>query len=211
MENELGAKTFIALDLETTGLDSTKHGIVQIGAFATGDTEDHFKGYFVRDTDPNFSTKGVHQVQYDSKAFECNGFTPARIDKAEIFSDTLRDFNAFLQKYTQNEGEVIIVGQNTPFDVAWLIKEFRRFGYEPSVFRRVIDNVTLGYAVYGECLGQAKLASRLGIKNNDAHDALADAMTASKIFHRLSKRIRLEMQPLSVYRSRLPFLTSALI
>jgi DNA polymerase III alpha subunit (gram-positive type) len=190
----LSNKTYIALDLETTGLDSQKHGIIQIGAWATGESEDHFKDYFVTDCDPSYFGGKFKKVQFDEGARKVNGFTDERIADAPDIDVALRAFNNFLQKYRQDGptgqlNDVVIVGQNVPFDVAWLIKDFRRFGLNTDVFRRVVDNASLGFAVFGELMGQGKLADKFGIKNGGAHDALSDAMTASKVFHRLRKRL----------------------
>lgn len=191
-------RLFVALDLECTGLDSAKHGICQIGAWATGEGEDDFRDYFVSDANPHHATaQGERRVEVSLDALRVNGFTQERIDRSLSLSVVLWQFSKWLTKRKDNY-EIVIVGQNVPFDVAWLIKDFRRNGLDVQCFRRVIDNASLGFAVYGELMGQGKLADRLGIINAGAHDALADAYTASKIFHRLRAKLAPAPNPLDL-------------
>lgn len=177
---------YIALDTETTGLWQEEHGICQIGAWATGAKEDDFRGYFVSDANPFFPTFGgkPRVCKIDDGALAVNKFTRERILCGPHLAPVLHSFAAWINKWAK-DFDIYIVGQNTPFDVAWLKRDFHRAGLSDQVFRRVLDNVTLGYVRFGERMGQAKLAQRLGIHAGDAHDALSDAYIASRIFHRL--------------------------
>ncbi len=181
-------KTFISIDLETTGLHLGENGIVQIGAWATGEHEDDFKDYFVSDTDPHYpvglTNDHLQHVRISPDALKVNGFTQDRIDLAPCLGTVIHQFHAWLKKYAADT-DVLVVGQNVPFDVAWLKYEFRRNGLDNDSFRRVLDNVSLGFAVFGEAMGQARLARKLGIRCRSPHDALSDAYTSNKIFHRL--------------------------
>jgi DNA polymerase III epsilon subunit-like protein len=184
--------------LETTGLYAGRHGICQIGAWVTGESEDHFKGYFVQDCDPNYAAlnnNGLHvwePVKHEESAFEVNGFTESRISEAPDLYDVLREFNDFVTK--QSEGtDLVFVCQNTPFDIGLMQDAYLEAGLDTKIFRRTLDTISFGFMVYGECLSQAKLSAKLGMVNGGAHDALADAVTCSKIFFRLRKMLKVSV------------------
>lgn len=184
-------QTFISIDLETTGLDSDKHGICQIGAWATGETEDHFKGYFLQDVNPHvryYGNEEEQRVQVDREALRVNGFTNERIDEGVPWGRSMYLFNNWLKKWTVGT-DLICVGQNTAFDIAWLQKLFNREGLDTGVFRRNVDCYTLSFLAFGRPMGLGKVASRMGIKY-PAHDALTDAWAASTVFHRLTKHLK---------------------
>ena len=188
---EVKPYTFIDVDLETTGLWQEQHGICQIGAWATGESFDHFKGYFVSDANPHYPCENSHRysVVVEDGALSVNGFTKERIDDAPELYNVLHKFNAWVQKFTQDT-QVVIVGQNVPFDVAWLKRDFHRAGLDDGIFRRVVDTAALGFIYFGEPMGQGRMLARLGWKNGDAHDALADAYSNARLFHHLRDELR---------------------
>lgn len=181
-------RTYVTLDLETTGLHSGVNGICQIGAWVTGENEDHFKGYFLSDCNPNYIGDTCQPIRIDQSALDVNGFTRSRIDTAPVLRVVLRDFKDFVSKWTSNT-QVIFVCQNTPFDIGFMRAAFHKAGYEDKIFRRNLDTITLGFIAYGEVLSLRAMCEREGLKNGDAHDALADAYTTSRLFHRLLKKV----------------------
>lgn len=182
-------KTFISIDLETTGLEMDKHGICQIGAWATGESIDHFKDYFVTDVNPHKSAPLEEtRVQISGQALEVNGFTLGRIEKGVPLWKALKDFNAWLCKYN-NGTDVICVGQNVSFDLAWLKRDFYRQGLDTGIFRRYGDCYTLSLMAFGEPMGLGKVSTKLGLQFGAAHDALADAYQAAVVFHKLKAHL----------------------
>lgn len=180
---ETPKRTFISIDLETTGLRPEKHGICQIGAYATGEDEDDFKGYFFSDCNPHVALNdgSYKPVVVDQSALDVNGFDRARIESARALVEVEHEFHRWLNKW-QNP---VMVCQNTPFDIGWLQRDFTRLGLDCIIFRRTLDTCSLGFALFGVVEGQNKLANRLGIRNGGEHDALSDAIVNSKLFHRL--------------------------
>ncbi len=185
-------RVFVGLDLETTGLHMSDHGIIQIGAWATGENEHIFKGYFVSDVNPDVSyyqkNFKEHTVKRSKEAFDVHGISEDRIASAPPIDEAIGELHGWLKKLAQHH-DVYIVGQNVPFDVAWLKKDFHRFGFDDSCFRRVIDNVSLGFVLFGKTLSQKRLAEKFGIKNSYAHDALGDAYTCIAVFHEMKREI----------------------
>lgn len=184
------AKTFVTLDLETSGLHPGTNGILQIGAWVTGEHEDHFKGYFLSDCNPFYPhSNGLPSpIVIDGGALKVNGFTSDRISNAPPLYEVLAAFNDFVNRWAVNT-DVVFVYQNTPFDIAFMKAAFLKGGFSDKVFRRTLDTISFGFMVYGEVLSLSALCDRLGIVNGDAHDALADAFTTSKVFYRLQDEL----------------------
>ena len=186
-------KTIIGLDLETTGLHPGVHGIIQIGAWATGENEDHYKGYFLSDCNPFYGKritldedKDVPCTPYvtSAEALAVNGFTKERIESARSLFNTLREFNEWVKKFAQST-KVIFVCQNAPFDIGFMRAAYRTAGFDDGIFRRQLDTISLGYVLHGETLSLKELCKRHHLKNGDAHDALSDAFTTNKLTHRI--------------------------
>lgn len=101
-------RVYVFADIETTGLDLVKHGIIQIGSWATGETESEFYGYFVEDANPlidrEFTSAFESQlgvgggamiarpstgIQIEQQALDVNGFTLDRIEAADALNNVL--------------------------------------------------------------------------------------------------------------------------
>ena len=82
-------------------------------------------------------------------------------------------------------GRKTFVFHGAKFDVPFLERAFRANGMQDQVqlFRRVLCNVSLAWAPERGCLSQKKLAALFNITSSQEHDALADAIVTSKVFH----------------------------
>lgn len=100
---QLELSRFVALDLETTGLDPTVHGIIEIGAvrFENGIETDHFHSLLRSDS------------PLDPFITELTGITDDDLQTAPGFSDIAADLQHFL-------GNDILVGHNLEFDLGFL-------------------------------------------------------------------------------------------
>ncbi len=170
--------TYVAVDIETTGLDPESHGICQIGAWATGETLAQFRGYYVSDCHPYLP------FIIEESALKVNGFTADRIRASRSISVVIREFAEFIRGLSK-DSDVVLVFHNAPFDVGFLNRAFNLEPLDDGAFRRVLDTVTLGFAVFGKPMSLASLAEQCGVTNGAAHDGLGDAYTTISIFHEL--------------------------
>jgi DNA polymerase III epsilon subunit-like protein len=177
--------TYIGADLEMTGTDKSKHGLLQIGAWATAEHEDHFKGYFVTDVNPYLvgQRKARREVEIHWPSMKIHGFQQKRIETAPPMYQALQAFTHYLRRYKGHQ--LIFVGMSILSDLAWLREEFRRNGLDGKIFSSFIELKDLTPLVFGKRMGLERTARELGIRNGDAHDALGDAYTSNKVFHRL--------------------------
>ena len=183
------SKAFVFVDLETTGLDLVKHGIIQVGAYATGASENVRLGYFVEDANPFIDEDGnTTPISFSQESLDVNGYTFEDIDAADALNNVLMRFDVWCMRLSEKY-DLTLVYHNAKFDHPRLELAYQRAGLsEPTWFRRVLCTVSLGFAKYGEVLSLKKLAEKLNIYNGDAHDALNDAMTTASVFHKLNVR-----------------------
>lgn len=182
-------KKFI-FDLETTGLDPKKHGIIQMAGIIS--LSDNSKHKF------NFKQKPFPGQQLDPVALEITGTTPEMIegyaDPKQVYKALITLMSKYVDRFDSKD-KFIIVGYNSAFDVGFL-REFFRLNndkYYGSWFSsyNMIDVHKLFTALRGsglypelEALENMKLktvAEFYKIKI-DAHDALSDIYATEKLF-----------------------------
>ena len=160
--------TYVALDLETTGLDLDRDRITEIGALRF-DAEGREIESFQQLVNPGRPIP--HFIE------TLTGVTNDAVRGAPVFADVARALADFV-------GEGPIVGQNVGFDLAHLERAGLRL--EPPVF----DTARLSHLVMpGHTFrGLSELAAGLGIETPEAHRALPDARTAAAVFVELRRR-----------------------
>lgn len=160
--------TYVALDLETTGLDLEEDAITEIGAVRF-DAEGR-----VLDTFETLVNPGRPIPQFVQQLTGVTDEAVARAPALPCVADGLR---AFI-------GDGPIVGQNVGFDLAYL----RHGGID--VPGRVIDVAELSRYLLPLAGGRGlmQLAESLGITPGVHHRALSDAQTAADIFVALRRR-----------------------
>ncbi|MCB9490544.1 MAG: hypothetical protein H6674_00575 [Dehalococcoidia bacterium] len=166
---------FVALDLETTGLNVENDLIIEVGA-TRFDRSGRFENYR---TFVNPGRDIPIEVQ------ELTGISNADVAGAPRFSEVRDAVRAFI-------GDRPIVGQNIAFDIAFLEAE-RVHTYAPSFDTWELASVLLPTA---DRLNLGKIAETLGIVMPVAHRALADAEATRDVF--LALLDRLESMPRSL-------------
>ena len=170
--------TFLALDFETTGLDSTIGRVVEIGAIRfsigpEGVVEEASMACLV-----NPGMRIPHQ------AMAIHGISDEDVAGAPAFAEVAPALLALA------EGAVI-VAHNVRFDLSYLDAELARIGMaRPEA--RTEDTVALSRRAFP---GRASyrlgaIASALGIDSGYAHRALDDARTCMLLYHACERQLR---------------------
>lgn len=160
--------TFVALDLETTGLDPERDRIIEIGAVR-----------FTVDGDEveSFQTLVNPGRALPYFAERLTGIASSEVRGAPALSEVAGDLRGFV-------GDYPVVGQNIGFDLAFLRREgiiFDGQAFDTAAMSR--------FLVPGrQSRGLMDLAATLGVEAGDHHRALADARTAAAIFVALLRR-----------------------
>ncbi len=161
-------QTYVALDIETTGLQPTTSEIIEVAAVK-------FQGHQVLDTFHSL----VNPRQALSPFIQAfTGITVAEVEAAPPFAAIAHQLAAFLQGYP-------LVGHNISFDLAFLSNQ----GIEVSG----LTYDTLGLArLFQPSLPEYNLASltrHLGISFPVQHRALPDALATKDVFLALLERV----------------------
>lgn len=173
----------IAIDLETSGSDPNKHGILEIAAIF-----------------PSFSEEGIqiHEVFHRHVYLEDGDLIdPAatlihRIPIEHPFryaisvEQMLQEFSEMVRMHCDRwcARRGIMVGHNPAFDMSFLNKACEKYGIDMNLhLYTFIDTASMGLMRHRETV-LAKLCYRegLGFSQNDAHSALYDAHMTARLF-----------------------------
>ena len=161
-------RAYVALDLETTGLDQEKDRITEVGAVrftADGAVSDTFQSLVNPGREIPFFIENL------------TGVTNEAVRNAPRLSTIADQIQRFI-------GDAVLVGQNIGFDIACL----RREGVTLNV--EAIDTAHFSRLLLPGRNGRGLMAvaEELGVEPGVHHRALTDAQTAADIFVALSRK-----------------------
>ncbi len=154
----------VALDLETTGLDSSRHAILEVGAV-------RFQGDEVIDTYQSLVNPNQQIPEFIQRLTH---ISPALVKRAPFFSTIFSELEDFL-------GADPIIGHNVQFDLGFLAANgmpLNNPSYDTWDLASVFMPRSRQYSL-------KHLTTHFGVEHRDAHRALADAMATKGVFVRL--------------------------
>jgi len=182
------------IDLETTGLDPLKNGIIQIAGWI------EVKGE--RTNEFNWLVKPFKGQIVSKKALEVNGKTIEEIrtypEPFDIYKDLHKMLAAHINKYDRSD-KFHFIGYNARFDMDFLRQFFKLNGEEffGSYFHFPPIDV-MAIAAHSLMADRHRMnnfklttvAQYLGIKfqESEAHDGLFDIQLTQKVLHELQKK-----------------------
>ncbi|MCH8869637.1 MAG: DEAD/DEAH box helicase family protein [Chloroflexi bacterium] len=157
---------WVAIDLETTGLNSDREAIIEIGAVK-------FQGNTVLDTFQTFVNPGRKLTPF-IKRF--TGITQEQVDEAPPFDLVVGRLAAFL-------GNAPIIGHNVGFDMGFLEKA----GLKLS--NPLCDTWDMVYVLRPSMpeYSLSRLTDRMGLTHDRPHRAIDDALATKDVFLELLK------------------------
>lgn len=177
-------KTKLAfVDLETTGLDPSKHEIIELGCLVVRPIDDSPRPKWEVVDELELKVKPTRLDQAEPEALRVNGYN----DGDWLFAVSLEQAMKTLSEKIQ---DTTVVAQNVTFDWSFLEHAFTETKIMPKVFYHKMD---LPSMVYGKLHARPELqklslwalSEYFGVKNASAHTALADARTTFEIFKKL--------------------------
>ena len=161
--------SFVALDLETTGLDPGRDRIIEVGAVR----------FTLADPGATYETFVDPGLALSATVTRITGIDDAQLVGAPSFNAVRLDLESFL-------GDAAIVGHNIAFDLAFLANA----GLEPPGL--ALDTFELSALLApGEREHNLEVvAVRLGVQATAHHRALADADTSRRVFLKLVQQAR---------------------
>lgn len=206
---------YVAIDVETTGLDYQFDEIIEIAALhvKNGEIVDRFSSLIQPSSSKCIVSFGrIHALGYDSfsdvphDVFETlckerllpetvitlTGITDEMVRSAPLAEQVLPKFHAFI-------GDHILVGHNANFDINFIYDACQRCGLQLG--NDFIDTVRISKKVFPELerYRLSDLAKRLGISQDVAHRAVVDAETAVQCFEGI-KEIVLQSKTIDEFR-----------
>jgi DNA polymerase-3 subunit alpha (Gram-positive type) len=170
MEQWAQEMRFVAIDLETTGLNPYKHEIIEIGAvsFSLNGLEKDFSILVRPERKMDPKARAVHQISAEELA-----------TNAVSLKEGLSAFMEFLP-------DGCWVFHNAPFDLAFLKQAFGAVKL-PWPHRHYYDHLQLSRKLRTERMSHSldSIKRELGIKTGQSHRALADARATALAFTHL--------------------------
>jgi predicted DnaQ family exonuclease/DinG family helicase len=154
-------RTYVALDLETTGLDSERDAIIEIGAVK-------FRGEEVSQTFESLVNPG-RPIPY--KIQHLTGITPDHVRNAPAIFEVLPELSRFA-------GNTPIIGHNVSFDLSFMRRHGLFYNAE-GIDTFELAGILLPHAAR---YSLGKLATTLGITLPATHRALDDARATHALF-----------------------------
>jgi len=159
----------VSLDIETTGLDSRRDAIIEIGAVKYDGTQ--IVGKWQSLINP--------QRKISPMITQLTGIDTKMVVSAPQIADVIQDFADFV-------GDLPVIGHNISFDLSFLGKH-HNFDNNPVVDTFEIAAVILPSA---SRYSLASLVEELGIENLSPHRAQEDADATLEVFLRLLEKAR---------------------
>ena len=163
-------QTFVAIDIETTGLDAVNNEIIEVGAVK-------IKGREIIDSFQSFVAPSGPIPSHITKL---TGITQDMVKDAPAIEQVLSDFFAFC-------GDAALTAHNASFDIGFILEKAKPL--EKTFNQPIIDTLSLSR----EMLPQLKrfkldrVAEHLGVPLKNHHRAVDDAEAAGRILIKLFK------------------------
>ena len=190
LETHMIFSTFIAFDLETTGLAQAKDEIIEIGAVKFTVYDD---GGVIRPKEiAKFQTFVKPQRMIPDEATRINHITNQMVEDAPLINDVLHKFTAFCGQ------AAILVAHNADFDSGFLHVAYTK---NPQLLpgNPIVDSLRIARSILPELkthkLGdlahmfqRIKGQIRLSINNDEMHRAVYDCEMLMEVFVALLRR-----------------------
>jgi DNA polymerase III epsilon subunit family exonuclease len=170
-------KKFVALDIETTGLNIKEHEVIQIGCVLFSYNEK--KGTYNIDDEFEINIKPSHIETANKTSLKINRYN----DNDWVDAVNLKKG---LQKLMRRVKDRVMVAHNATFDYHFLDLASKTEGVPNTLHYHVLDTLSMAYAQLqgtdAKQLSLRFLCQYFSIENKKAHTALSDARATYELF-----------------------------
>lgn len=171
------------IDTETTGLDLSKHEIIQLGLI---ELELKDNGELVVLREQEHKTKPYNIRDADPTALKVNGFEASRWVDSKPFYFFIPALDEIWKKSD------LLLGQNLIFDLRFIAKEYKRYNLITPKYPKYYDTKHMGAGLVKEGIIKSssmdKMCEHFNIKfKGRAHTALTDCQRTVTLWQQLMK------------------------
>lgn len=172
------------IDVETTGLNSDVHEIIELGVVLVRQIPEEGKG-------PALEVLGEYEYKIipekifnaDPESLKINGYAPEKWADAKPLREVMEDFAVRTKSSS-------FVAHNVAFDLEFVKRAFERAGVKNLMHYHKIDTISLAFAkLYHdpkvEKFSLRFLCEYFSIKNENAHTAISDARATFELYKKL--------------------------
>ncbi|HSE56708.1 MAG TPA: 3'-5' exonuclease [Candidatus Paceibacterota bacterium] len=172
-------QTFAFIDVETTGLSTETHEIIELGAVLARVTD----GALEVVDQVDLKVKPEHIETADQQALRVNNYD----EGAWLFAYTLEEA---IKTFAKKTNGAIMIAHNLAFDYGFISKAFEKTGIANDMHYHKLDTISIAFA---KLAGQGDvnkfslnaLCQYYGIENKRAHSAFSDAYATYEVFKKL--------------------------
>lgn len=161
--------SFVAIDIETTGLSPEYDTIIELGAVKV-------TNFVVTDTFASL-VRYDHDLFIDEYITQLTGITQEMIDNAPNMENVLPAFLDFVS-------DSVLLGHNVSFDINFIYDEMMQ-RYNKPFSNSFVDTIRISRRLHPEERHHrlSDLAKRYGIEQSATHRALADCLTTIRCYN----------------------------
>ena len=166
------------IDIETTGLDFTKHEIIEIGCVITTPKLKVIEKFELK-------IKPEQIENADPVSLKINHYDSVNWKDAQSLKDGIKIFSKKVK-------DCIMVGQNVSFDSGFLEYAFIKNKIKNPMHYHKFDTISIAWAKLHKKtkiihLSLRELCQYFDIKNENPHSALSDAYATHELYKKLIK------------------------
>lgn len=171
----------LVLDTETTGLDITRHEIIQLGYISLFIDQNNKKSIV---EEKEFTITPLHLETASPEALRINGYSSERWKNSIPFS------KCFMQIRNAIENSDLLLGQNLNFDLRFLKQAFHNLNIKPPIFPNYIDTKRMAQTLVErkviKSTSMDRMCEHFNITSDGrAHTALVDCHRTIKVWEKL--------------------------
>lgn len=164
------------IDIETTGLNLTKHEIIEIGCVITTPSLEVIEEFELK-------IKPEYVENADPVSLKISHYDPSQWKSAHSLRQAMEIFSKKVE-------DCIMVGQNVAFDSGFLEYAFIKTEVANSMHYHKLDTVSIAWAKLHrqpdiDHFSLRELCKHFGIENENAHTGLGDARATYELYKKL--------------------------
>lgn len=171
----------LVIDTETTGLDITRHEIIQLGYINLFINENNKKSIL---EEKEFFITPLHIETASPEALKINGYTKEKWKNSVPFSKCVAQIRHAI------ESSDLLLGQNLNFDLRFIKQSFQNISLSPPKFPNYIDTKKMATKLVERKLLKSTSMDKMCdhfniISDGRAHTALVDCHRTLKVWEKL--------------------------